>query len=165
MKKIVLCLILLLCLTACNSAGKQVIDPDEKYMYIIDSINNNDVFLETSDNFDVTTEMAMIDGGYSYYITIDNPHIAMYRVEAVAIEKGVDYTSHMAANVGVFEEKQYNIVPNQTNVEDGYVKGIVMSGTTENSETTLYLYVQFYNEDYSIIHSEYLQLYLSYEVQ
>ena len=163
MKKILFCLLLLVSLCACDESGKEVINPDEKYMYIIDTISNNDVFANKSEFFDIDVEMSAINEGYAYYITIDNPRIAMYNIEAVAIEKDVDYTDKMAANVGVFEEQQYNIIPNQTNVNQGYVKGLVISGISANPETTLYLYVQFYNSDYSAIRSEYIRLNAKYE--
>ena len=85
--------------------------------------------------------------------------------EILGIEKGVDYRNNMAANVGIFEDKEYNMVPNQANIDDGFVKGIVVSGVSKEPQTTLYIFVQFKNADYSITRSEYFQLDASYEAE
>ena len=125
MKKLFLILIVLLSLCACQDEGKEMANPDDRYMYIIEMIGEHDSFQDASNYFDISAEMAKIDGGYRYYITIDNPRIAMYDIEMLAIEKNVDYRNTMAANVGIFEDKEYNMVPNQANIEQGFVKGIV----------------------------------------
>ncbi len=162
MKKIILIIAIILCLCGCEDAGKKQAAPDERYMYIIEMISEHESFQETSNYFDIAVEMAKIQNGYRYYITIDNPRIAMYDVELLAIEKNVDYRTNMAANVGIFEEKEYHMVPNQSNPDQGYVKGIVASGISKDPSTTLYIFVQFKNSDYSAVRSEYFKLDVSY---
>jgi hypothetical protein len=162
MKKIILIIAIILCLCGCEDDGKKKADPDERYMYIIEMISEHESFQETSNYFDIAVEMAKIENGYRYYITIDNPRIAMYDVELLAIEKNVDYRTNMAANVGIFEEKEYHMVPNQSNPDQGYVKGIVASGISKDPSTTLYIFVQFKNSDYSAVRSEYFKLDVSY---
>lgn len=158
MKKILCILLVLLCLCACTEVGKEDVDPDKRYFALIDSIKERDVFVEKSNYFDIATEIAPIEGGYRYYVTIDNPRAALYDVEAMAIEKNVDYTNSMAANIGIFDETEYAMIPNQKNPDKGYVSGVVISGITENPQTTLYIYVSFKNEDYSNTHVEYFKL-------
>lgn len=162
MKRLILILVLLMSLCACEQDGKQMANPDDRYMYIIEMIGEHDSFQSTSNYFDISAEMAKIENGYRYYITIDNPRIAMYDIELLAIEKNVDYRNTMAANVGIFEDKEYNMVPNQANIEQGFVKGIVASAITKYPETTLYIFVQFKNSDYSVVRSEYFKLDVSY---
>ena len=165
MKKILLIILLLISLCACNEDGKQKADPDERYMYIIEMISEHETFQDSSNYFDIAVEMAKISDGYRYYITIDNPRIAMYDIELLAIEKSVDYRTQMAANVGIFEEKEYHMVPNQSNPDQGYVKGIVASGVSKNPITTLFIFVQFKNSDFSAVRSEYFKLDVSYGEQ
>ncbi|MBR4471232.1 MAG: hypothetical protein IKS54_08000 [Erysipelotrichaceae bacterium] len=165
MKKILLIILLLITLCACNEDGKQKADPDERYMYIIEMISEHETFQDSSNYFDIAVEMAKISDGYRYYITIDNPRIAMYDIELLAIEKSVDYRTQMAANVGIFEEKEYHMVPNQSNPDQGYVKGIVASGVSKNPITTLFIFVQFKNSDFSAVRSEYFKLDVSYGEQ
>lgn len=150
-------------LCACQEAGRQEANPDDRYAYIIDMIKEHEVFVDTSNYFDISTDMAMIDGGYRFYITVDNPRIAMYDVELLAIEDDVDYMKTMAANVGIFEDREYNLIPNQSNPKQNYMKGIVASAVTSKPETTLYIFVQFKNADYSIVRSEYFKIDVKYE--
>ena len=163
MKKILTVILLLLFLCGCEDAGRKEANPDERYIYLVELLQEHDDFSVASDYFDISVDMAKIEGGYRYYITIDNPRLAMYDVELLAIERGVDYRNQMAANVGIFAEKQYHLIPNQSNSEKGYMKGIVASGVSRNSETTLYIFVQFKNSDYSAVHSEYFRLDVSYQ--
>ena len=163
MRKIITLFMILFLLPGCSQIGKETVDPRERYAYIVEMIEEHEAFASASNYFDIDVEMAKIEGGYRYYITVDNPRIAMYDIELLAIEKDVDYLNNMAANVGIFEEKQYNMVPNQANSEMGYVKGIVASGLSKNPQTTLYVFVQFKNSDYSLSHSEFIKLDASYE--
>lgn len=157
MKKLLLILsIMLLC--GCQQDGREAADPDQRYSYLIEMIEENERFATSSNYFDIAVDMTRIASGYRYYIIVDEPRIAMYDIEMIAIEEGVDYRNRMAANVGIFEQKEYNMVPNQANSEKGFVKGIVASGVSDKSETTLYIFVQFHNADYSSSHGEFFKL-------
>ena len=161
MKKILL-ILLLLCLCGCDKIGEEKVDPNQKYADIIENIQEHEEFLDSSDYYDISADIASIDGAYRFYVTIDNPRAAIYDIEVIAIEEGKDYSTTMAANVGIFEDIDYAMIPNQANPDKGYVKGLVISATTENPETTLYINVSFKNEDYSLTHSEYIKLDVKY---
>lgn len=163
MKKIILVLTILLLLCGCDEVGKENIDPNQRYYSLIDNINEHDSFLDHSNYYSIKTDMAKINDGYRYYITIDEPKCALYDIEALAIEKNVDYSTNMAANVGIFDEKEYSMIPNQKNVDKGFVSGLVISGITDSPETTLYIYVSFKNSDYSNVNNEYLKLDVRFE--
>lgn len=165
MKKIFAILLVLFCICGCTEIGKEDVDPNQRYFSIIDNIKTHEGFLSVSNYYDTKAEIAKIDDGYRYYVTIDNPRVALYDVEAVAIEKDIDYASTMAANVGIFDEKEYSMIPNQKNPEAGYVSGLVISGVCNNPDTVLYVYISFKNEDYSNTHTEYLKLEAKYEAQ
>ena len=162
-KKIITVLSALILLCSCGEIGRKKADPNERYVLMVETLQEHELFAEESGYFDIGADMAKIDGGYRYYITIDNPRLAMYDVELLAIEKGVNYFSNMAANVGIFEDTKYHMIPNQSNPKKGYVKGIVASGVSSSPETTLYIFVQFKNADHTTAHSEYIKLDVSYE--
>ena len=42
---------------------------------------------------------------------------------------------------------------------------LVVSGVSEHSSTTLYIYVSFKNEDYSEVYSDYLKFDVSYQAE
>ena len=163
MKKIIVLLALLISLCACSQdPGKAVVDSKQRYMDMIEIIEGNDTFLSASKYYDIDVEMAKINDGYRFYVTIDNAQIALYDIEAIAIEDNIDYTSTMAANIGIFEESQYNMIPYQSNPEQGYVKGLVMSGITSSSSTTLYILVQWKSSDLSTQSREIFKLDVAY---
>lgn len=163
MKKFILVLTFLLLLNGCQFKKKTTIDNYERYLNLIEIVEENEVFIENSNYYDVDCEMASINNGYRYYITIDNAHSAMYNVEAIAIEPDKVYTDNFAANVGIFDDIEFNMIPNQSNVDKGYVEGLVISGTTDKDEVQLYLLVQWSNEDYSQQYREFFILNTKYE--
>lgn len=159
--KVSLCLLLLLSLFGCKTKNNN--NANDKYIYIIESIKNNDKFASDSEYYDINVQMAKINDGYRYYVTIDNPRISMYDIEVLAIEKDSDYDVTMAASAGIFDEKEYNLIPNQHNSKDGFYKGVIISGTCSNPETILYIYVKYSSYDYSQVYNEYISLDAIYE--
>lgn len=163
--KIFFIVVLLLCLCACDKISDNKLDTTQRYKTIVESIAEHESFLPNSDYFNISSEIAKINEGYRYYITIDNPRIALYDVEVVALDINSDIYNDvnsidkdMTANVGIFEDKVYNMIPNQINSDEGYVAGIVISGITQVPETTLLVYVSFNNKDYSQNHTEYFSI-------
>ena len=161
MKKIFLVFFCLL-LAACSPTRKTEADPNIRYLDMIQLIEEYDSFQTASNYFDISAEEAKISEGYRFYVIIDHPRVAMFDLEAIVIEKNVDYTKTMAANIGIFEESEYNLVPNQTNSAKGYYEGVVVSGTTQNASTTLYIFVQWKNKDLSVLHREFFKLDVAY---
>ena len=146
-------------LTGCQFIhGNSTIQNSDKYIDLCEVLLNHKDFLDKSEFFDVSYDITKIDDGYRFYVIIDNPKIAMYNIEAIALEKGFDYKNKMAANIGVFEDEGYNIVPNQINVERRYVKGINISGVSQNRNTILYLLVQWNNKDFSTTSREFIKI-------
>ena len=163
MKKCFLIGAVLLFLFGCSPESKQEADPNVRYFDLISLIREYDSFQTSSNYFDINVENAVLaDGGYRFYVTIDNARVAIYDLEAIAIEEGVDYSRTMAANIGIFEDAQYNMVPNQANPEKGYYKGVVASATTDKPTTTLHILVQWKNKDLSVLHREFFELTASY---
>lgn len=135
---------------------------DEEYLNLIETLNDRTTFVEASNVFDINLEVAKTNEGYRYYVIIDNPKNAMYGVGAIAVEKGFDYTLNMAANVGIFEDVEYNLVPGQADPNKGYVTGLSISGTTTNAEPTLHVLVQWYSKKQEV-HQEFFELTGSFE--
>lgn len=158
MKKLLIIVLLLLALTGCKSDDTISSSANERYLDLISQLITREDFKESSEYFDITSDITSINNGYRYYITIDNAKMAMYEIEAIAIEKDVDYSSEMAANIGLFEDSKYSIIPGQVNVNDGYVRGINISGISSNDNPTVYLCVIWHNKDLSITHREYFKL-------
>ncbi len=157
-KKILSCLLIVFLLTACTDSSTINKSSSERYNSMIEQLVSRTDFKTSSEYFDIAFQITSIDGGYRFYITIDNPKVAMYNVEAIAIESGVDYSNNMAANIGLFENGKYSLIPNQSNISKGFVKGVNISGTTTNAEPTLYVLVVWSNKDLSITKREFFRL-------
>ena len=157
MKKIIVILFLLCLVTGCSSKEISSVDAKQKYLSYIGVLEEQNIFSNGSEYFDVSCELSKIDKGYRYFITIDKPRISMYDILTIAIEDGVDYTQTMAACSGIFDTK-YNMVPNQVKTDDGYAKGIVISGISDKPSTTVKLYVEYKNSDGSKTFSDFIEL-------
>lgn len=160
MKKLFLVLILIFSLSACSSdSGTSANDADViRYYDMIELINSYSNFSTSSNYFDISGEISEIDGGYRYYIFIDNARVTMYDIEAIAIEKGVDYSNTMTANIGIFESDEYHMVPNQSDIDLGYVKGVSISGFTTTENPTLYVLVQWKNKNRDTTYREFFEI-------
>ena len=161
MKKILI-LLLVFCLCGCQNNVTQEESSSERYLDMISLIKNNEVFLDRSAYFDVEIEVAKIDEGYRYYVIVDNPVIASYDVEVMAIEMGVDYSKQMAATIGIFDETEYSLIPNQSNPDKGFMEGLIASGMSDRDSVTLYILIQWKSKDMSVTYREYLKLQGSY---
>lgn len=158
MKKILMVFLLMISLCACKGEG--VIDKgqQEKYMDVISQLQEREEFNDGSEFFDITFDSSKIEDAYRFYVIIDNVKVAMYDVVAVAVEKGVDYSNNMAANIGIFEENEYSLIPNQYNADKGFMKGISISGISTKASPVLYLLVEWHNKDRSFTYREYIQI-------
>lgn len=160
MKKIIISLLVLLVLCGCSKNNAQKAN-EEKYLDYCDLLMTHEEFKDRSEFFDVTSDITSTEEGYRYYIIIDNPKIAMYNIEAIALEKEVDYTKNMAASIGIFEENKYTFIPNQANPDDGFVKGVSISGLTTNPSPTLYLLVEWNDVGLNITKREFIKVNIS----
>ena len=81
----------LVMLCGCSLIPNRTKDANDRYFYLIEMLNEHETFSDHSRYFSIEAEMAKIDNGYRYYIIIDEPQLAMYDIEVMAIEKDVDY--------------------------------------------------------------------------
>ena len=161
MKKILL-VVMILFLCGCNVSKKET-NTNDRYFDMIKLIRENDKFASESNYFRISTDMAKIDNGYRFYVIVDNPRIAMYNIKVLAIEKDVDYKKTMAANIGIFEDNEFSMIPNQSNNAKNYVEGVVVSGTCVNPETDLYVLVQWSNKELTKNSREFFKVVARYD--
>lgn len=166
MKKSGLLLIVLMILTAC-SGFDQKLDKESLMLYETywKSLLNETQFQKNSRNFDISAEIVHGESGYDYYVTVDNPKIAMYDVEIVVVEDGkrFDSVEEMLPSAGIFEKK-FNMVPNQTRTEKGFMEGAALARYDfEEPEVTLQILVSWKNYTKLDTFKEVFELELKYE--
>lgn len=168
MKKILsLCLSLLLC--GCSFTKNDEVTYNayiDEYQTYYTEVATNGKYEENSEYFTLSTEMTMMDDGtYRYYIILDEPRIAMYSVMMMAVEEGTSYeeSDEMMPSFGIFEDR-VSLVPNQVNRQDGYVKGISISGDTDTDAIDLLILVRWKNSSGESM-SAYIRRSLSYTME
>lgn len=110
------------------------------------AIESRDRFERFSAFYSVEGQMSkMPDGTYRYYITIDEPQVAMYEVIAMAVENQLPYETadKMMPTMGILEDKTYHMIPYQYNSSAGYVKGMILSGETNAEPISVRLLVEW----------------------
>ena len=167
-KTLVLCIAVLLMLLA--GCAKEQEDTDaiklEKYAYIYQTVSDNDSYLEEAKYYDLNIVMSYEEAGYYRYdIVIDSPKRAMYDIQVMAIENNLDYSlnNKMMPTIGIFEDDSYNMVPNQVDASRGYVKGLILSGTTDAPIVNLKIRVSY--KDYLLVSetNEYYNITVDYD--
>ena len=148
LKKITLMLLVIL-LVSCQSS---TVNSDEvnlqKYEAYYQSILDSDSFQEKSEYFSIEAVMNMVEGAYRFSVIIDEPLVAMYNIEMMAIiddgSVSVNYDTVMPAS-GIFD-RSYNMLPYQSNETSGFPSGIIVDGLCDNSRVTLLILVAWKNE-------------------
>ncbi len=147
MKRIIIGFIVLLLVVGCNSDKK--IDKAQMNLYETHwkSLLNESKFQSTSRNFNIEVNFVEEAEGYAYYLTVDNPRVAMYDVEIMVIENKESFNKleEMQPSAGIFENK-FNLIPNQTRKEKNYRKGAILSRSgIEENELSLRVLVTWKN--------------------
>ena len=147
MRKIILSMICLLTFAGCSSVFKDN-DNSVKYFNYIDSIISNNYVQSSSIPFDSSISVGKNEENeYVYLVTIENPKIAMYNVEMMALINTEIGKDTMFPTVGVIDDERYSMIPFQSNLERGYPGAIIVSGVSDTPEFTVNLMVIYH--DYS----------------
>ena len=123
------------------------------------SVEGNERFQSGSDYYQIYGEMTKIgDGSYRYYVFLDEPQIAMYDVVMLAVENDTpfDDATTMMPSIGIFEKTEYSLIPNQARSAAGYVKGLVISGESQQASVDLKLLVEWRDKTKKNSYREYI---------
>lgn len=154
MKKILTILLLSLFLVSCTDSDMEALRTYEEMISILEDAGE---YVSSSDYYSLSINFSRTAQEKRYYIVVDNPQVAMYDVKIIAFEEGTVDSEEACPNVGIFDE-EFNLVPNQINKENGFVKGISVSGVYENDDPTILCLVQWINEDNTKVFREYFWL-------
>lgn len=149
-KLILICCLLLLCLSGCSKRGPNDKEFQNIYNSFVDSILDNNgadsIDIPFSHQLEVVKDENDI---YHYTVTIDNPRVAMYNIQMMAVDKTA---SGQYPFVGLLkDEPMYSMIPNQENKDKHFVKGIVLEGSSTSSVFSLYIQVSW--KDYAQINT------------
>jgi hypothetical protein len=145
MKRILILLLSLSLLGACASTNKDIIK-SEHYKALYTELLNQLSVEQASPYFKVSATLNPLSGArYRFDVFVDEPQIAMYDVEIlVIVDNGsLVIPETMMPNVGIFDDKEYHMLPYQLNAENGFVKGFGLNGIVETSSVKLKILVSW----------------------
>lgn len=157
MKKLIL-VFLCLILFGCDKGVDKKNLSFQSYNDMKQLLQTNQKYGNRFEQAKLSVEVDKVDKEYRYYIFLDNPKIAMYDIRAMAIIDGQNYDNIMAANFGIFEDVNYSMIPNQSNVKNGFIKGFMMSGSSIKPSFKLKILIQWQNENNSKLFQEFILL-------
>lgn len=145
MKRLLILLVSLSLFSACASTDKDVIKSEHYKALYTELLNQLDVS-ETSPYFNINATLNPLSGArYRFDVFVDEPQIAMYDVEIlVIVDNGsLVIPEAMMPSVGIFDDKEYHMLPYQMNPENGFVKGFGLNGIVETSSVKLKILVSW----------------------
>lgn len=144
MKKILTLFLSVFLLIGCTT---QKTKEDNQQFDSYDKIKQNLIQRRQFDSdatFDVILLYNMIDEGYRYDIFIKNPQEDMYNVLALCLAN--ETAEQICPTIGIFDEESYNLKVGYINKQEGFYKGIQLSGTT-SSKQDIKLYVKYFQDE------------------
>lgn len=145
-------------LTGCGSTASstKLKNYQTYYQAVMDQIH----FTGASRYYTLSAEMEEVsEGAYSYYIVLDTPRIAMYNVVMIAVANDTQLAdaSTMMPSIGIFDGP-YSLIPDQVNADDGFVKGMVISGSSDTDQVSLKMLVEWQDKNGENLQREYHQV-------
>lgn len=144
LRNILLCAMLLL--SGCSSAKADEEAKQTAYAGYYKAIQDTAKFQGSSLYYTISCEMSQLpDSTYRYYVIVDNAQIAMYDVIVMAVEDNTAYedAGKMMPSIGIFDDTEYSMIPNQINSEKGFVKGMTISGECAQDSVLLKIMVEW----------------------
>ena len=146
MRKIVLwVLLLVLFMTSCSSSHSKDSKSIQNYESYVDAVLSNAGSVTKNIPFDY--KMSVVhqeDQSYQYEIVISNPRIAMYNIQAIAVDPALDSNENVYPCLGLLGEDAdtaFHMIPYQANGPRNYVNKIYVDGVTNESQFTIYVIV------------------------
>ena len=168
MRKCLTVILALLLLAGCQKETRQL--DEEKYNAYISyyqSILDVENKQKSSQHFDIKMAVNMLsEGNYRYDVIIDNCRVSMYDMEVLVIVDDVNKEINrdvMMPSIGIFEENEYSMIPNQVDLDKNIVQGIDLSITSPEPTLSVSVMVSYYDKNKEKNTREYFSLTASYQ--
>lgn len=148
-------LVALLLLTGCSQHHKEEQESIKNYESFIDAVLNNGGSVSKIIPFDYTFNVVkQKDNSYQYEVIISNPRVAMYNIQAIAVDPALDSNSNVYPCLGLLGDDataSFNMIPYQANGERGFVRKIYLDGVSSEDQFTLQVMVTW--KDSSLVNT------------
>lgn len=141
---IVLCILLL---AGCSNSNVQDEESVKNYEAFINAVINNKGIQSTFIPFDYAlVQQQQADGFYQYEVQISNPRVAMYDIQAIAVDPAIDSNTNIypcISLLGKDAKQAYYMIPYQSNPSLGYIEMIGLNGISKEKQFTLNVLVSW----------------------
>lgn len=145
MKRLLIVWLSMILLVGCQSTNSDFIK-SEHYKTLYSELLNQLEVSSSTPYFSVSATLIPLSGArYRYDVFIDEPQIAMYDIEILVIVDNGSLVIQevMMPSVGIFDDKEYHMLPYQIHPEKGFVKGFGLNGITESASVKLKIVVSW----------------------
>ena len=147
MRRLLLILVCMCFLAGCQDSQKRDEESMKNYEAFINAVTNNKGIQSTFIPFDYKlVEQKQNDGSYQYEVQISNPRVAMYDIQAIAVDPAVDSNTNIypcISLVGDDAKQIYYMIPYQANPSLGYISMIGLNGVSKEKQFTLHVLVSW----------------------
>ncbi len=142
MKKLLILFVFCFTLVGCSS--NNLLEEQQKvYNGFKESLTNNGELISKEIPFQYGIEIEQVNGKYIYKVKIDDPLVVMTSIQMLVLNPNDLTNDYVSSTKGIFDEQVYNMVPNQQNIESGYVNEIILEGVSDEPSFKLYTMVVF----------------------
>lgn len=146
-KKVILCLLCLTFMSGCNKSDEISSEQKKEYNEYRSVIQKNKG--RTSSNLPLNYELSVqkIDNKYSYTFTINKPQIVMNDIKLMVVDSDDDKGKDMSPSVGIIDNQDVSLIPNQVAIKKGVPKGIVVNGISKSANFKIDALITFKDEE------------------
>lgn len=147
-KKFFLCLFSLFLFSGCmTQAAKEEKESLKNYESYIDAVINNKGTESKTIPFDYKLNVAKkSDNTFEYEVIISDPQVAMYEIQAIAVDLNVDSNTNVYPSLGVLGEdynNAYYMIPYQVNAKRNFISGFVLNAISSQPQFTINVMVMW----------------------
>lgn len=146
--KVALIIVLLFILVGCNKESSREEILLKKYETAYSELVSNNKFEEKSEFFklEVVTQKLSV-GGYRVDVIMDEPQVAMYNIQLLMEldSKGIEQFETINPSLGIVDDTEYNMIPNQVNEINSFYEGLILSSISEHEEGSLKMMITWTN--------------------
>lgn len=151
----IFCFLFIFLLSGCVNARKEERESVKNYESYIEAVLNNKGIESKSIPFDYKLNVfKQKDGSYQYEVVLSNPRIAMYNIQAIAVDPTLDSNKNLFPCIGLLGDDaktSYNMIPFQANGKIHFVSKIGLDGIAKENPFSLQVMVTW--KDSSLVTS------------
>ena len=136
----ILCILLTVFLTGCKNLHHQDSESIKVYESFIDAVVSNKGIESKIIPFEYKMNVFKQKDDYKYEIELYNPQVAMYDIQAIAVDQNMDSNTNVYPCIGILGDdanSQSNMIPYQARGEKGFVKMIILDAISPKKQFTV----------------------------